>query len=61
FKLPRGEKRVYLQALDLFAAHPRLGFAGSVIATRAIKSGSTLATFDSDFNSIPGVTIRREE
>lgn len=61
FKFPRGEKRIYLDALDLFATHPRLGFADAVLAARVIRSGQPLATFDSDFNRIPGVTIYQEE
>jgi predicted nucleic acid-binding protein len=61
FKFPRGEKRVYLHALELFSTYPRLGFADAVVAARVIKSGSPLATFDSDFDEIPGVSVWREE
>lgn len=57
FRLPRGDKRVYLRALDLFASHPKLGFADAVVAARVERQGIPLATFDADFDDIP--TIRR--
>ncbi len=55
FRLPRGEKRLYLRALDLYATYPRLGFADAVVAARVEREGIPLASFDSDFDAIPGV------
>ena len=46
FKLPKSEKQIYLDALELFAANPRLEFSDSVIAIRAHRLGIPLATFD---------------
>ncbi len=57
FRLPRGDKRVYLRALDLFATFRKLGFADAVVAARVKRLDIPLATFDTDFDDIP--TIRR--
>ncbi len=56
FRLPRGDKRIYLRALDLFATHANLGFADAVVASRVERQGIPLATFDKDFDNIPGIT-----
>ena len=55
-KLPTGEKRLYLRALDLYAAHPRLGFADAIVAERVRAAGIPLATLDAHFDHLPGIT-----
>jgi predicted nucleic acid-binding protein len=55
-KLPTGERRLYLRALDLYAAHPRLGFADAIVAERVRAAGIPLATFDAHFDWLPGIT-----
>lgn len=55
FRLPRGEKRRFLQALDLWARYPTLGYADALVATTASLRGASLATFDRDFDRIPDV------
>ena len=55
-RLPTGERRLYLRALDLYAAHPRLGFADAIIAERVRAAGVPLATFDAHFDRLPGIT-----
>lgn len=56
FRLPRGDKRVYFRALDLFASHAKLGFADAVVAARVERLGIPLATFDADFDDIPTIS-----
>lgn len=56
FHLARGQKRLYLRALDLWDAYPRLGFADSIVAAAVELQGIPLATFDTDFDRLPGVT-----
>ena len=56
FKLPKGEKQIYLDALELFAANPKLEFSDSVIAIRAHRLGIPLATFDRALLKLPIVT-----
>lgn len=56
FWLPRGEKQIYLDALELFRAHPKLEFSDSVIAIRAQRAGLQLATFDKALAQLPIVT-----
>lgn len=53
FRFPTGEKELYLRALDLWAQHPKLGFADSVIAARCERDGHELATFDRHFRDLP--------
>lgn len=57
FRLPH--KRVVLRALDIWAASPRLGFVDALTASYAAEPGMTLATFDSDFDDLPGITRYR--
>ncbi|MDP9365981.1 MAG: PIN domain-containing protein [Chloroflexota bacterium] len=57
FRLP--QKRVVLRALDIWAASPRLGFVDALTASYAQEPGATLATFDSDFDDLPGITRYR--
>jgi predicted nucleic acid-binding protein len=57
FRLPRGEKRRFLHALDLWAIYPTLGYADALVATTARLRGAALATFDQDFDRIPGLAL----
>jgi predicted nucleic acid-binding protein len=54
-KLPRGSKRRCLRALDLWATYPRLGFVDALTAAAVEQAGMTLATFDTDFDALPGI------
>jgi predicted nucleic acid-binding protein len=47
------EKRAILLALELWVDRPRLGFVDALTAAYAKSPGMLLATFDSDFDSIP--------
>ena len=42
-----------IQALRLWANHPKLGFVDALLAVVAEESGYTLASFDSDFDRLP--------
>ncbi len=53
--LPRGRKRLYLRALELWSEHPRLGFVDALTAAEIEYTGIALATFESDFDGIPGI------
>lgn len=55
FKLPDGQKRRYLRALDLYANDPVLGLADAIIAATALEQGIELASFDAHFDRIPGL------
>ena len=55
FRLPRGDKRRYLRALDLYETHPTLGFADAVVAATVEQQDIPLATFDSHFDRLPGI------
>lgn len=50
------EKRVVLHALDLWTDNPALGFVDALTAIHARQPDVELATFDTDFNTIPGIT-----
>ncbi len=52
FKLP--DKRLIMLALDFWTANPRLGFVDTLVAVHAQQPGMRLATFDSDFDGLPG-------
>jgi predicted nucleic acid-binding protein len=54
FKLP--DKRSIVLALDFWTANPRLGFVDALVAVHAQRPGMLLATFDSDFDGLPGIT-----
>ena len=49
------DKRIVLRALDLWTAHPRLGFVDALTASYAQQSGVELATFDRDFDDLPDI------
>lgn len=55
-KLPRGDKRLYLRALDIYVAHPTLGYGDSIIAARADRLGASLATFDKELGRLDFIT-----
>jgi predicted nucleic acid-binding protein len=44
-----------LRALELWTGRPRLGFVAALTAAYAQSPGTLLATFDADFDSIPGL------
>lgn len=50
------EKRVVLRALDLWAAHPKLGFVDALTASYAQQAETELATVDTDFDDLPGIS-----
>ena len=58
-KLPRGQKRRYLRALEVWAAYPRLGFVDALTVALVEHTPVALATFDSDFDRLPGIIRRR--
>ena len=56
FKLPRGDKQIYLRALEIFVANPKLQFSDSVIAARSEHQNVPLATFDEALGRLPSLT-----
>jgi predicted nucleic acid-binding protein len=50
-----GQKRSLLSALDLWTNRPRLGFVDALTAAYAQSPGMRLATFDADFDGLPGI------
>ena len=52
-RLPRGQKRRYLRALEIWAERPKLGFVDALTAATVEHSDLLLATFDSDFDEVP--------
>jgi len=50
------DKRIILRALDLWAAKPKFGFVDALTASYAQQPGIELATFDRDFDDLPGIT-----
>jgi predicted nucleic acid-binding protein len=55
-KLPRGMKRLYLRALELYVTYPKLGYADAIVAAHVEQRGIPLATFDSDFDPLTFIT-----
>ncbi|MDQ3612797.1 MAG: type II toxin-antitoxin system VapC family toxin [Chloroflexota bacterium] len=49
-------KHVILRALDLWAERPTLEFVDALTASYAQQAGIELATFDTDFDELPGIT-----
>ncbi len=49
------DKRVLLRAFDLWTARPKLGFVDALTASYAQQAGIELATFDTDFDDLPGI------
>jgi predicted nucleic acid-binding protein len=50
-----GKKRL-LRALDVWIRDPRLGFVDALTVAYAERPGIELATFDSDFDGVAGIT-----
>lgn len=50
------QKGVWLRALDIYESLPALGFVDALSVAYAERPGVVLATFDSDFDTIPGIT-----
>jgi predicted nucleic acid-binding protein len=57
FKFARGEKAIYLRALEIFSTFPKLEFADSVIAARAERLELPLATFDRRLSKMSFVNL----
>jgi predicted nucleic acid-binding protein len=55
-RLPRGEKRLYLRALDIYAARPALEYADAIVAARCERLNIPLATFDERLARLPFIT-----
>ncbi len=52
-------KRMYLRALELYATTPRLDFADALSIAHMERSKlTTILSFDTDFDGIPGITRR---
>lgn len=49
------DKKMILEALDVWKKHPRLGFVDALAAAHAMQPGTTLVSFDSDFDRVSGV------
>ncbi len=56
FRLPRGRKRLYLRALEIWGERPNLGFVDALTVAELGQSAMPLATFDSDFDEYPEIT-----
>lgn len=56
-KLPRGRKRLYLRALEIWAMRPSLGFGDALTVATIEETGFDLATFDRHFNAMANVRI----
>ena len=58
-RLAPGKKEQYLRALELWRERPTLGFVDALTAIVVEDAGHLLATFDSDFDVLPGITFWR--
>lgn len=56
-RLARGEKSLYLRAIDIFADRPGLEMADSIVAARSERLGIPLATFDLRLAKLPGLDV----
>jgi len=54
--LPPGDMQIYLRAVAIYSANPKLQFSDSVIAARAEHLGAELATFDKRLAKLDIVT-----
>lgn len=54
-RLARGEKVLYLRAIEILSDNPGLGMADSLIAARSERLGIPLATFDRKLAALPSV------
>jgi predicted nucleic acid-binding protein len=55
-RLPRGQRWLWLRGLDFWAATPQLGFVDALTAAYAERPATALASFDTDFDRILGIT-----
>jgi predicted nucleic acid-binding protein len=49
-------KYLYVRALDIWSSRPRLGFVDALTVAYAERGDVELATFDRDFEGLPGIT-----
>ena len=49
------DKKVILEALDVWKKHPGLGFVDALAAAHAMQPGTILVSFDADFDRVSGV------
>jgi predicted nucleic acid-binding protein len=49
-------KHLYIRALDIWSARPRMGFVDALTAAYAEQADVELATFDKDFEGLAGIT-----
>ncbi len=56
FRFPKGDKAVYLRAFEIYLAYPKLEFSDSLIAARAERLKTPLATFDEALGRLPFIT-----
>lgn len=56
-RLPRGRKRLYLRALDIWSARPSLGFVDALTVATVEETEIALATFDRHFNTMANVRL----
>lgn len=54
-RLPRGQRRLWLRALQIWTGAPRLGFVDALTVAYSERPGMELATFDSDFAKVAGI------
>ena len=54
-RLPRGRKRIYLRALEIWSERTSLGFVDALTAATVEHSELRLATFDGDFDGLPNI------
>jgi len=53
--LSRGQKHRYLRAIDIWVITPTLGFVDALTVALVEDSPIELATFDADFDTVPGI------
>lgn len=53
------DKHAVLHALELWSAYPKLGFVDALAAAHAQQADIELATFDTDFDGLPGISLWR--
>ena len=52
-RLPRGEQRLFLRAIELFSMHSNVSMADALMVARAERQQIQLATFDRALDSLP--------
>lgn len=56
-RLARGEKSLYLRAIEILDNNPGIGMADCLVAARSERLGIPLATFDRRLAKLPGIEI----